>query len=121
VSARPSAPVLVLEHDPDIRAAITALLETMGFQTVGVGDAASAHRFLARRVPCMIVADVVADGWDLGSARARDERLARVPVIGLLPSGDGADVAVTLGVVGAARKPLDFDELERLLERHCPA
>jgi DNA-binding response OmpR family regulator len=107
------ARVLVIEDDPDVARAITAVLRGGGLEVLAAGDGRSGlHAFHAGR-PQLVVLDVglpVMDGWDVLS-RIRD--LSEVPVL-MLTSRDAEDEKVR-GLRGGAddyvTKPFSNAEL----------
>ena len=63
----------------------------------------------------------VMDGWEFRSLQLRDDDLAAIPTLVCSALGDGEGRALSTGVVGYLRKPVDFDRLLDIIETHCPA
>ncbi len=111
-------PVLVVDDDRDLREAVSALLETMGFRVVAAANGREALARIAReRVPCLVVLDLempIMDGWQFREAMLANRRLARVPVVVTSAhlTQQPRDLAARL------HKPFDADELGAVIERH---
>jgi CheY-like chemotaxis protein len=77
--------VLVVDDDPDIREALTMLLEAEGFQAIAVANGREALDHIATHPhPCLIILDLmmpVMDGWQFLEAKRTCRRLDGVPVI----------------------------------------
>ena len=121
----PSGPILVVEDDPDIRDAMTAILESEGYEVVG---AAEGHEALDRlrghlegpARPRVILLDLmmpVMDGWEFRRRQRANPAVADVPVVVL--SALDQSRAVDLAATEILKKPLDFDRLLALVRRYC--
>jgi DNA-binding response OmpR family regulator len=97
MTAQPSATVLVVDDDGSLRRLLAFALKRDGFQTVMSGDAAEAERTL-REQPDIDV--VVLDG--------------------LLPDGDGLDVAARL-ISAPATAGLPICVMSGILRRRLPS
>lgn len=80
-------PILVVEDDPDMNDAICYVLETDGFQPVGLPNGAEALDYLVRTgraLPSLILLDLampIMNGWELRARLEGDPALAAIPVI----------------------------------------
>jgi CheY-like chemotaxis protein len=121
----PGVRVLVVDRDEHVRDATTALLETLGFATVGAATEAEASAWLRDAAPpCLIVLDAAAahDAGPLGRRLRTDPRLADVPVVVTTDGIDGVphdDAAPRIAAV--LSKPIDLGRLEEVIARHCPS
>ncbi|HZR81739.1 MAG TPA: response regulator [Candidatus Binatia bacterium] len=83
--ARGHGPILVVEDNPEIREATSALLQADGHQVAEADNGAQALAMLrAGLEPCLIVLDLVMpvlDGYRFRDEQLRDERLATIPTI----------------------------------------
>jgi len=78
--------VLVVEDDPDVRAALCSALEAHGFHCVSAPDGKVALALLTADGwrPALITLDLVMpemNGWEFLTAIERDGRFASIPVI----------------------------------------
>jgi CheY-like chemotaxis protein len=116
--------ILVVEDDDDVRGALVAVLESHGYRVAEACDGRDALAQLREGTGfCLILLDLfmpVMNGWDFRVEQLKDPRLAQVPV--LVITADALAVqqqAQRAGVVGAMTKPIDFDRLMEVIERHC--
>jgi DNA-binding response OmpR family regulator len=84
-TARPSKTILLIEDDPGVRHGAAAFLEDQGFSVIPASTGTDALLILKHvEPPDLIVLDLMLpllSGWDVRAELARDERLARVPVV----------------------------------------
>jgi len=61
------------------------------------------------------------DGWQFRAAQLCDNELAGIPVVVVSAAGrrDVEAAAVSMRAVAGIAKPVDWDELLRLVEEHC--
>ncbi len=118
--ARPTAPVLVVEDDPDQRDAITLALESEGYAVVTAASGIEAlERLDAGAAPCMILLDLMMpemDGIQFRTEQLRSAAHARIPVVVVSAFGQ-LTRAKYLQVADYLRKPLDLDQLLQVIER----
>jgi two-component system response regulator MprA len=123
--------VLVVDDHQDVRMALEALLVSEGSEVVTACEGGEALEQLRGGVdPCLILLDLMmpkVDGFQFRQEQLADPTLASIPVIVLsayvpacLSADDRAltqrarlDAAAVLG------KPVDPDELIRLVRNHC--
>ena len=121
----PHHPVLVVDDDPDIREAMTAILEGEGYTVSEARDGAEALALLrGGNAPCLILLDLmmpVMDGWSFRAAQLADPALAEIPVVILSAAADVHRQAEALHVDGFLAKPLNvpkpLDTIDTV-ERH---
>ena len=81
----PSKTILLIEDDPGIRFETAAFLEAEGFSVIPASTGADGLLILSHMdPPDLIVLDLMLplmSGWDVSAELAKDERLAKVPVI----------------------------------------
>ena len=118
----PTATILIVEDDQDIREMLQSLLEDEGY---GIWTAVNGRVALdllraCPTLPGLVLLDLmmpVLDGEAFLREIKADERLFSLPVLMLTASHAGASFAAD----GFIRKPLDLDELlssvERLIRR----
>ncbi|MCU1278810.1 MAG: glnG5, partial [bacterium] len=90
------------------------------YKVVTAEDGQAALTTLAQLgVPCIVLLDLVMpgmDGWKFLAVIQADPQLATIPVV--IASAHAATHAPA-GTAGVLRKPFDFDELFRVVARHC--
>jgi len=121
------AMVLVIDDDRDIRDAAVMLLRSDGYRAVAAENGHEALGLLRSGAvrPKLIILDLrmpVMDGFAFRAAQLADPALAPIPVVVL--SADGprgvAKAAEELHAVAAVAKPVDGNELLRVVE-NCAA
>jgi two-component system, chemotaxis family, chemotaxis protein CheY len=119
-------PVLVVDDDRDVRDAVVTMFETEGYTAVGAADGRQALEMLKAGTvrPCAILLDLRMprmDGWAFRAAQLCDPMLALIPVI-VLSAEEREDVtaaAQSMRALAGMTKPVDWDELLRLVETQC--
>ena len=119
---KPSKTILLVEDDSDARLATTAFLEDEGFSVIPASTGADALLILMHmNPPDLIVLDLMLplmSGWDVSAELAKDERLARVPVIivsGVVDSHEAALLRVK--PENCVKKPVPPDKLLAAVRR----
>ncbi|MFN0121327.1 MAG: response regulator [Blastocatellia bacterium] len=115
--------VLVVDDNDDIRDMLAVLLRMQGYRVVMATDGEEAVKIAGREEPDVILMDVMMprlDGLEAARRIMQNPRMAAVPIIGLSAFSDplaenGEDNAFSWRAY--LRKPIDVDELERLLAR----
>ncbi|MFN7947142.1 MAG: response regulator [Blastocatellia bacterium] len=113
--------VLVVDDNDDIREMLAVLLDMQGYKVVVAADGEEAVSVANREEPDVILMDVMMpklDGLEAARRITQNPRLSRVPIIGLSAFSDpltenGQSNAFSWRAY--LRKPIDVDELERLL------
>ncbi len=118
VNAQPVARILVVDDNPDIRAALRANLEDIGCEVFEAGDGAEVHGAVLEHKPDLLLLDVVmpkVDGFQALQALKRDERTRQLPVLILSATGRPEDFerARRLGAREYVQKPWGSGEVER--------
>jgi CheY-like chemotaxis protein len=110
--------ILIVEDDLGSRRAMVNVLEDRGYRVAGVGTVAEAMQFLRQNAtPQLIVLDLMLpdmEGWDFRHEQKKDPRLAEIPVIAVSAVGKLVDVEYSF------RKPLDYDQFLRAVQRYVP-
>ncbi len=110
--------VLVAEDDTDVREALSALLESHGYQVDAVENGAEAlERLRQAPAPTVIIIDLampVMDGWGFLAERSKDPAIERLPVI--VASGQrGVEKRVAAQNASFLPKPVSEARLLELL------
>lgn len=116
--------ILIVEDDPDVRGAVAALLEGAGYDVVEAehGREALDRLHAADGSVCLILLDLFMpemNGWAFREQQMKDPELARIPVLVVSADSQAAKRAITPGVIGALTKPIELDQLLRLIAQYC--
>ncbi len=108
--------IAVVDDEPDILELVSLHLHKAGFTVKGFADATGFYKFLGRKVPDLVVLDLMlpdADGIDICRYLRKEEKLSSVPVIMLTAKGDEVDRVVGLetGADDYVTKPFSPREL----------
>ncbi len=110
-----SAPVLIIEDDPDLRDAWGELLSGEGYEVATAADGREGLRRLgAPPRPCLVLLDLMLpamDGFEFRLRQLEDPALAAIPVIVFSGGGDVERKVARLGVAASLTKPLDLGTL----------
>lgn len=113
--------VLVVDDQPDLRDAITVLLEAEGYAVVDAGNGREALKYLQNGTNvAAIVLDLVMpvmDGWQFLAERRRNAAWLRIPTIVVTGISESKRRQQDLGDVEVFTKPFHFDELFAALRR----
>ena len=114
--------VLVVDDDPASRELLTRFLVRDGFEVVAAVNGREGLD-LARTIrPRVIFLDVTMpqmDGWSVLRALRGDQDLGDTPVI-MVTVLDEQNLAFSLGATDYLQKPVDWDELQAVMERFRP-
>ncbi len=109
-------PVMIVEDDPDIRAALADVLAEDGHTTITAANGRDALDQLhaSSVAPCVIVLDLmmpVMDGWQFAAGLREVSAWSDIPIV-VVSAGDDIEAhAEALGAHGHLRKPVDLDNL----------
>jgi len=117
-----SKTILLVEDDPGLRFATSAFLEDEGFSVIPASTGADAILILMHMdPPDLIVLDLMLplmSGWDVSAELAKDERLARVPVIIFSGIADKQEAALLrVQPENCVKKPVRPDKLLAAVRR----
>jgi len=118
------ADILLVDDDPDIRAAVRLALEIEGYTVAVAADGREAWtRLHAEPPPRLILLDImmpVMDGPEFLRLLRRDHELRAVPVVLVTAFGATSRAAALAGETqGCLAKPVDLDELIEVAAMHC--
>jgi two-component system response regulator MprA len=114
--------VLIIEDDPDIRAAIADALALEGHAVAEAADGLEGLEQAHEHRPDLILLDLMMprmDGWAFRDAQQADAGLADVPVV--IVSACMADEVHSLGAAGHLHKPFNMNELLEVVGRFASA
>jgi two-component system phosphate regulon response regulator PhoB/two-component system alkaline phosphatase synthesis response regulator PhoP len=108
--------VAVVDDEPDILELVSIHLGRAGFEVKTFPDASGFLRFLKRRVPSLVVLDLMlpdTDGLEICKQLKADQRFDAVPIIMLTARGGEADkvLGLELGADDYVTKPFSPREL----------
>ena len=114
-----SPPVLVVDDDPAIRAAVRDVLEQEGIPVETAVDGSDALAKVQERLPRLVLLDMRMpgmDGW--GFARALRQLELEPPVVVMTAAADARRWADEIGAVGVVPKPFGASELIGAIQRY---
>jgi two-component system chemotaxis response regulator CheY len=117
-------PLLVVDDDDDIRESMIDFLQDHGYAPVGAANGKDALEKLGSGLPepCVIIMDLmmpVMDGLTFRDQQLRNPDLARIPLIIVSAFREAAAVVQDMDCAGLVAKPLDLDELLRVVREYC--
>jgi len=111
--------ILVIDDDPTARELLSEQLKAEGFSVATASGGLEGLKLAKQLRPSVITLDVIMpdlDGWSVLAALRQDSDLAEIPVI-MVTILDQQRRAVALGAAAYLTKPVDRDQLHRLVER----
>jgi two-component system chemotaxis response regulator CheY len=117
----PDGPILVVDDDPTILAAVSEALDLEGFPVVTATNGAEALVVLDRERPSLVLLDMrmpVLDGW--GFMHAIRERGLDITVVVMTAAADARRWGREIGAQGVLAKPFELDELVGAVRRLRP-
>jgi signal transduction histidine kinase/CheY-like chemotaxis protein/methyl-accepting chemotaxis protein len=111
--------VLVIDDDATARELLTGQLRAEGFSVVTASGGLEGLKLAKEVHPSVITLDVIMpdlDGWSVLAALRQDSELSEIPVI-IVTILDQQRRGVALGAAGYLTKPIDREQLHRLVER----
>jgi CheY-like chemotaxis protein len=122
MNRRDSQSILIVEDDPETREVLSAILRFEGYKVLTAADGQQALDVLqGRELPSMILLDLMMpnkDGWQFRAEQSQDPRIADIPVIVFSAADRLKERAGSLRAVAYLKKPVDFDALLALVDRH---
>lgn len=104
------ASILLVEDDHDIRVAVRQALESAHYEVLSAPNGADALKILNRKIPDLIILDMVMplmDGNEFLQAKEKDTRFKEIPVI-LISAFEDRLKVIEQGEMRLS-KPLDLD------------
>jgi CheY-like chemotaxis protein len=117
--------VLLVEDNEINQQVAKELLEQMGLQVETVGDGQQAVEYLEHHCPDLVLMDIqmpVMDGYEATRLIRKKPPCAKMPIYAMSANalvGD-AEKSMAAGMDGHINKPVDPDELYRVLSGHLP-
>ena len=113
--------MLVIDDDEDIRELFTAVLTAEGYVLATAADGREGLALAETFQPSVIILDLmmpVMDGAEFRRRQIQSTQLASIPVVCISAWAEAQSIAARLGIEGL-RKPVDWDQLVRLVDAKC--
>jgi CheY-like chemotaxis protein len=114
--------VLIAEDYEDVRRMMKIMLELYGYEALEASDGYEAVEKVAKFKPDAVLMDIsmpVLDGLNATRAIRQFEEGSNIPILAITAYGDFyEDKAIDAGCTAVIPKPLQFDELQPLLEKY---
>jgi|GEM_PF-958398 DNA-binding response OmpR family regulator len=109
--------ILIVDDEPDVRMALTMLVEEEGHSVIELDDGADVIDFITNHGADLILLDLTmpeTNGFQVLDAKRSDDRLADIPVVVVSAPGrpDDRALAKGLGAVDFVNKPWSPGEIE---------
>ena len=114
--------ILVVDDNPDVRLALSTLLEDEGYEVSEASDGDLGLDAARERKPDLILLDLMMprmDGFETLKELKKDENLANIPVVVLTARRGSEDMTLAraLGAIDYLNKPWDDGGLESAVKR----
>ena len=117
-----SKTVLIVEDLPDIRTMMKFLVQSYGYKVIEAADGIEAVESVQKIIPDLILMDLSLpkmDGLTATQTIRKCDGLGKVPIIAVTAYGNSYyRRAIEAGCDDLINKPLDFDNLEPLLQQY---
>ena len=114
-----SAPILVVEDDPDLLALVEMILADAGYRVATASEGRAALARVAAEMPALIFLDMRMpgmNGWEfVREFRARHGRAA--PIVVVTAAENARARAEEIGADGWLAKPFDLDDVVSVVQR----
>jgi len=112
--------ILVIDDDPTARQLLTRILEDQGYQVITAESGEQGIALAKSEKPTLITCDILmpnVDGWEVLQFLKDDPDTASIPVVMVSMIDDGKK-GVALGAVEHLRKPVDREQLRKIVSRY---
>jgi len=112
--------VLVIDDDDNAQDMMRKFLEKQNVSILQAQSGEDGLKLAAENLPDVITLDVMMpemDGWEVLAALQANETTKNIPVI-MLTMADEPDIGYSLGATDYLTKPVNWEELSRVLTRH---
>jgi CheY-like chemotaxis protein len=113
---------MLVDDDQDIREVLSEILTGAGYATVTASNGAEALEILKSVKPFLILLDLnmpVMDGFDFRRVQRSDPAVAQIPTVVMSALHHMRERIAGLAVDDALAKPVDLEDLFRVVEHHC--
>jgi PAS domain S-box-containing protein len=121
--AAPRGPhrILIIDDDPDARILMTHFLEDLGCEIATAASAGEGLKMARQSAPDLVTLDLMmpgVTGWEALREFKKDPALRDIPVVIVSMLAGEGDRSNLLGAVDLLTKPVDKDDLLRVLQRN---
>ncbi len=112
--------ILVIDDDPTTHDLIRRFLEPEGFEVIATTDPEQGLQWAKDQYPDGIILDVIMpklDGWAVLTRLKEDPELASIPVI-MATILEDQSIGYSLGAIGYLTKPIQKEQLKRILDKY---
>lgn len=116
-----SSSVLVIEDDPEMRSLLVLVLEEKGYTAYAAADGGEGLAVARATRPDLILLDMkmpVMDGREF-ARRYRTAHEGRAPIVVMTGADDPRGDAAEIGAAGWLDKPVELEDLFRVLSDHA--
>lgn len=113
-------PILLVEDDDDSREMLATVLGFSGRNVVTACNGMEAYNLARQHHPSLIILDLmmpVMSGEEFRRAQLANADIRRIPVLILSAHHDARKIAKRMKAAGCLMKPVDFEDLGRLVNR----
>ena len=113
-------PILLVEDDADSRQMLATVLEFTGRNVVTASNGMEAYNLAREHRPSLIILDLmmpVMTGEEFRRAQLANADIRRIPVLILSAHHDAQLIASRMKAAGCLMKPVDFEDLGRLVDQ----
>lgn len=120
------ATILLVDDDAAARRMMRRVLVRFGYDVIEAADGAAAVATARERLPELLVLDIrmpgELSGLDAAAILREDATTAHIPIVIVSASThlDAREMALEVGCDAFVEKPVDFDELQRVLATFVP-
>ena len=112
--------ILVIDDDSTARRLLTRVLENQGYQVITADSGEQGIALAKSEKPALITCDILMpniDGWEVLQCLKDDPDTASIPVVMVSMVDDGKK-GVALGAVEHLRKPVDREQLRKIISKY---
>lgn len=113
-------PILLVEDDDDSREMLATVLAFSGRPVVTACNGMEAYNLARQHRPSLIILDLmmpVMSGEEFRRAQLANADIRRIPVLILSAHHEARKIAKRMKAAGCLMKPVDFEDLGRLVNR----
>lgn len=117
---RTGGPILLVEDDDDSRQMLATVLSFSGRSVVTASNGMEAYNLARQHQPSLIILDLmmpVMTGEEFRRAQLANADIRRIPVVVLSAHHDARNIARRLKASGCLMKPVDFEDLGRMVDQ----
>jgi two-component system, NtrC family, nitrogen regulation response regulator NtrX len=113
--------ILYVDDDPDYREVVRAILENGGYEVTEAATGEEGLKVFQGRRPDLVIVDLMMEEVDAGASFVKELRLLgnTAPVYMLTSVGESLNLTtdhVAMGLAGVLQKPVDRENLLRILK-----